>query len=89
MSGRAAPAAIALAVSLLSTTALAQTAPADAVQQLETELGLEVLDGARYRGLGAPEHVSRLGDAAAGSNRKESLEITGFHTHLKCEFCIS
>ncbi|MFD2054325.1 hypothetical protein ACFSQT_14875 [Mesorhizobium calcicola] len=58
------------------------------MQQFEAKLGLEILDGARHRGLGTPKHVSRLGDAAAGSNRKERLEVSSFHPQPTCEICM-
>src|SRR5438045_2619212 len=50
-------------------------ATAHTVKQLEAELSLEILNGAGYRRLGTPEHLSSLSDATAGSNGKEGLEI--------------
>ncbi|CCV15972.1 hypothetical protein MESS4_830192 [Mesorhizobium sp. STM 4661] len=58
----------------------------DPVQQFEAKLGLEILNGACHRWLGTPEHISRLGNAAAGSNRKEGLKVPGFHLRLHAYF---
>ncbi|MER9768579.1 hypothetical protein NKJ09_21190 [Mesorhizobium sp. M0189] len=55
------------------------------MQQFEAKFGLELLNGACHRRLGTPEHVSRLGDAAAGSNRKEGLKVPSFHIIPTCE----